>query len=294
MEQELEQARKQALKKVLLGYGIAIGIGILLMLTVRLFQLGIMTLFIGAFVSHFISRKDVKAFKTLYKQKIVVMSMEKICTDVKFDMDKGIDRSIIADTNMMNMGDIFRSNDYVTGKYKNINFEMSDIEIQEESTDSDGNTQYYTIFKGKGYIFDFNKNFKANIQVCASNFHNARRGSLFAKKESRFKKVELEDVEFNKEFKVYAQNELDAFYVLTPGTMTKIKDVKDKIKGRLLFCFIDNRLHVALHNNKDFFEASLFKKINVDEAIEKTNEEISAITNFVDILSLDNDLFKMN
>lgn len=294
MEQELEQARKKALNKVLLCYSITVIIGISIMLSIRSLGIGFGFIIIGIFIDHFITRKDIQNFNTLYKQNIVVMSMEKICTDVKFDMQKGIDRQVIASTNMMNMGDIFSSNDYVTGKYKNINFEMSDVEIQEESTDSEGHTTYYTIFKGQWYIFDFNKTFKANIQVCASNFHNARRGSLFAKKEERFKKVELEDIEFNKEFKVYAQNELDAFYVLTPGTMTKIKEVKSKIKGRLLFCFIDDRLHVALHNNKDFFEASIFKKVNVEKAIEKTNEEISAITNFVDILSLDNDLFKMN
>lgn len=294
MEQELEQARKKALSKVLLCYSITVLIGISIMLSIRSLGIGFGFIIIGIFIDHFITRKDIQNFNTLYKQNIVVMSMEKICTDVKFDMQKGIDRQVIASTNMMNMGDIFSSNDYVTGKYKNINFEMSDVEIQEESTDSEGHTTYYTIFKGQWYIFDFNKTFKANIQVCASNFHNARRGSLFAKKEERFKKVELEDIEFNKEFKVYAQNELDAFYVLTPGTMTKIKEVKSKIKGRLLFCFIDDRLHVALHNNKDFFEASIFKKVNVEKAIEKTNEEISAITNFVDILSLDNDLFKMN
>ena len=294
MEQELEQARKKALNKVLLCYSITVIIGISIMLSIRSLGIGFGFIIIGIFIDHFITRKDIQNFNTLYKQNIVVMSMEKICTDVKFDMQKGIDRQVIASTSMMNMGDIFSSNDYVTGKYKNINFEMSDVEIQEESTDSEGHTTYYTIFKGQWYIFDFNKTFKANIQVCASNFHNARRGSLFAKKEERFKKVELEDIEFNKEFKVYAQNELDAFYVLTPGTMTKIKEVKSKIKGRLLFCFIDDRLHVALHNNKDFFEASIFKKVNVEKAIEKTNEEISAITNFVDILSLDNDLFKMN
>lgn len=294
MEQELEQARKKALNKVLLCYSITVIIGISIMLSIRSLGIGFGFIIIGIFIDHFITRKDIQNFNTLYKQNIVVMSMEKICTDVKFDMQKGIDRQVIASTNMMNMGDIFSSNDYVTGKYKNINFEMSDVEIQEESTDSEGHTTYYTIFKGQWYIFDFNKTFKANIQVCASNFHNARRGSLFAKKEERFKKVELEDIEFNKDFKVYAQNELDAFYVLTPGTMTKIKEVKSKIKGRLLFCFIDDRLHVALHNNKDFFEASIFKKVNVEKAIEKTNEEISAITNFVDILSLDNDLFKMN
>lgn len=128
-------------------------------------------------------------------------------------MEKGISYEQIASTQMMNMGDRFCSNDYFKAKYKNINFESSDVHIQEEHTDSDGDTIYVTIFRGQWFVFDFNKPFKANIQVCAKNFSNARRGSLFSK--TKYNKVDMEDIEFNKEFRVYAQNELDAFYVLT-------------------------------------------------------------------------------
>ena len=290
MLEELDQARKKALKKTLLCFLVPFAIGIvLLMVSPQFMGIG---LFAGFILAAFIPKKDRDAFNALYKNKIVVEAMNRICTDINFDTQKGISRSVIASTEMMNMGDIFSSNDYVTGKYKNINFEMSDVHIQQESTDSEGHTTYYTLFKGQWYIFDFNKEFKANIQVRGKHFYNAKRGRLFAKKEEKFKKVELEDMEFNNLFKVYAQNELDAFYVLTPGTMSRIKEIGNKIKGTLLFCFIGNYLHVAVHNNKDFFEASIFKKIDLEKAIAKTNEEISAIADFVDILSLDNDLFK--
>lgn len=290
MEEELELLRKKALNKTLICLFATIVPGLLLLFVIGPFGFGLV--FLGIILSFFVPQKDKKAFDEKYKQGLVVEAMNRICTDIKFDTNKGIDRSIIANTHMMYMGDIFSSNDYVTGKYKNINFEMSDVDIEEESTDSEGHTTYYTIFKGQWYIFDFNKEFKANIQVCEKHFNNARRGKLFAKKEEVFKKVELEDMEFNNLFKVYAQNELDAFYILTPGTMNRIKEVSKAVNGKLLFCFIDNRLHIAVHNYKDFFEASIFKKVDIEKAIAKTNEEISAITNFVDILSLDNDLFK--
>ena len=228
----------------------------------------------------------------MYKKEIVIAAFNKVCTDIQFYLDNGIPYQTIAATEMMYMGDRYFSNDYITGKYKSINFEMSDVEIQEEHTDSDGDSSYVTIFKGQWYIFDFNKTFKANIQVCEKSFRNSRRKSLFVKKEEKYKKVELEDIDFNKVFKVYAQNELDAFYVLTPNTMEKIKSVNNKIRGDLLFCFIDNRLHIGLYNNRDLFEASIFKKVDINKATQKTLGEISIITNFVDILSLDNDLFK--
>lgn len=87
-------------------------------------------------------------------------------------MEKGISYEQIASTQMMNMGDRFYSNDYFKAKYKNINFESSDVHIQEEHTDSDGDTTYVTIFRAQWFVFDFNKPFKANTQVCAKNFSN--------------------------------------------------------------------------------------------------------------------------
>ena len=291
MLEQLEKVRKKALYKTLSCYLIFIILGIICFFVFP--TISFVIIVFGIILTFFITKKDVDLFKKLYKENIVLVALNKICTDVVFDMNNGISRSVIAETQMMDMGDYFHSNDYVKGKYKNISFEMSDIKIEEESTDSDGNRTRYTIFEGQWYIFDFNKEFKAHVQVCEKNFVSARRGSLFAKKEDRFKKIELEDVDFNKQFRVYAQNELDAFYILTPNIIEKIKDLNNKIKGRILFCFIDNKLHIGLYNNKDFFEASIFKKIDLDKAIEKTNGEISVITSFIDGLSLDNDLFKL-
>lgn len=290
--EKLEELRKKVVKKTVTGIVIAVALAFFMFVLTGgksgsyLFPFVV----IGIIITTIITRKDTQEFNKLYKTTIVLNSFKKIFTDVDYDMEKGISYEQIASTQMMNMGDRFYSNDYFKAKYKNINFESSDVHIQEEHTDSDGDTTYVTIFRGQWFVFDFNKPFKANIQVCAKNFSNARRGSLFSK--TKYNKVSMEDIEFNKEFRVYAQNELDAFYVLTPNTMEKIKELKRKTKGRLLLCFIDNRLHVGLHNNKDLFEANIFKKINIDEENSKTLNEMKIITEFVDTLDLDNDLFR--
>lgn len=44
--------------------------------------------------------------------------------------------------------------------------------------------------------------------------------------------------------------------------MEKITKTVNNINGKLLFCFIDNKLHIGLQNGKDSFEHSVFKKIN--------------------------------
>ena len=194
------------------------------------------------------------------------------------------------------MGDIYESNDYVKGKYKDINFEASDIHIQDRYTDSDGNTHYTTLFRGQWFIFDFNKTFKADLQVCQKSFNNARHGKgifgLFEPKDEKFQKVELEDIDFNKKFNVFAQSPVEAFYVLTPNTMEKIKTLDNQIKGSLLFCFINNKLHVGIASNKDLFEVSPYKKVDIEKAEQSVLAEMNEITQFVDVLNLDNTLFR--
>ncbi len=102
------------------------------------------------------------------------------------------------------MGDYFYSNDYVKATYKDVGFEQSDVKIEDEYTDSDGDTHRSIIFLGKWMIFDFNKSFKADIQVCDKGFTNSKLGGLFSGK--NFLDIKLEDVEFNKMFRIHAEN----------------------------------------------------------------------------------------
>ena len=74
--------------------------------------------------------------------------------------------------------------------------------------------------------------------------------------------------------------------------MKKIKNLTSNVSGKLLFCFIDNKLHIGIQNNKDSFEHSIFTKINEEKVTTDISQDIKLITNFVDKLSLDNDLFR--
>lgn len=247
-------------------------------------------LFLSFFIANMLVLKDKREFKVAYKKYFVISIFNNLVESVKFDLSNGISEDKISNTQMMVMGDEFYSNDYVSGIYKGVNFEYSDICIRDKWRDSDGDTHYVTLFKGQWFIFDYNKNFKSNFQVCEKKFKNSKLENLINM--FKYNKVEFEDIEFNKMFNVYAQNDLDAFYVLTPSMLENIKEINKKIYGELLFCFIDNKLHIGLSNDKDSFEASIFKKINENDEKKKVEIEIKTILNFIDILNLDNTLFK--
>ena len=295
LEQELETKRRKVVsltKKCAIPFvAIAIIIAVLLIVTGRnLIPFLFIDFILGVLITAIVTNKPTKEYRKLYKDRVVGHAFSQIFENVVYTPDIGIDRKVIADTQMMHMGDIYKSNDHISAKYKGIGIEAADVNIQEEHRDSDGNTTYVTIFSGQWFIFDFNKSFKADLQVVDKHFGNAKRGGLFSKK--KFNKVELEDIEFNKTFKVYAEHDEDAFYVLSPGTMEKIKTLRSGTKGKLLLCFINNKLHVGLYNGLDMFEPRIFKKVNLQQEEEKVLGQIKIITNFVDTLNLDNDLFR--
>jgi len=297
LEQELELLRKKAVLtrngRVIAAIGLTlIVIGIVYSYAYEFFEFSFFVFILSLVVALAWPNPDKDTFLKVYQERITYATLRSILDECSYEHDKGISEYVIRSTEMMNTGDRFSSNDYISGKYKDVKFDMSDIEIEEQHKDSDGDTTYTTIFKGQWYIIDFNKPFKANFQIVEKDFRSAivKRG-LFVRKEERKNKVEVEDIEFNKQFNIYALNDLDVFYVLTPKIIEKIKEVNNRIPGSLLLCFVDNKLHIGLNNGKDLFEASINRKVRLANEVEKTKKEISIITDFIDILNLDNDLF---
>jgi mRNA deadenylase 3'-5' endonuclease subunit Ccr4 len=104
--------------------------------------------------------------------------------------------------------------------------------------------------------------------------------------------VDLEDIEFNNKFQVYSNNEVEAFYILTPNMIGKIKEIERELKGGLLLVFNNNQLHIGIKNNKQTFTPSLF--INVHKFVDSCYRDVKTVMKLVDLLELDNDLFKVD
>ena len=238
-----------------------------------------------------------KKYRMVYKNNYVSHILEDIFDNVTYLPNHGIPKSELQATSMLYTGDRYSSEDYVSATYKDVRFEQSDVHIEEEheSTDSKGHTHryYVTVFKGRWLIFDFNKTFKANIMVAEKGFGITKVKRFFGRKDSLFKKVDMESAEFNKKFNVYAQNEHEAFYIITPSLMERLSYLEILNSGKIAFCFHQNKLYVGIDNRKDSFEpGSVFKEID-EVAIKQTiTDEIEIITQFVDQLKLDNDLYK--
>lgn len=248
-------------------------------------------LFMLIYIKNKVNGKKIFIFNNEFKNIFILGSLKKIFEDITYYPNKGFSKEFIQEVGMIDTGDSYSSNDYISGKYKNITFQQSDVHIKEkhEEEDKDGNkeTVWETTFMGRVMIFDFNKRFKTNIQVASYYF-----GANSLPWSKKFTRVKMEDVEFNNTFRVYAESEHEAFYILTPHFMEKLKEITKKLKCGVMFCFVDNKLHIAVDNSQDSFEYNVFKPINEQKIEENITKDIRLITKFVDELNLDNDLFR--
>lgn len=226
--------------------------------------------------------KDMKLYSDNFKSVFVLGTLNTIFTDVVYKPNEGIKDFPLIDT-----GSKFDTDDYISAKYKNINFEQCDARIQRYESDFSGDYELETVFFGRLMSFDFNKKFKANVQV-SSKYFDVDKLPRF----HDFSEIKLEDVDFNEEFIVFAEDEHDAFYILTPHFMDKIKKLKEKLEKPIMFCFVDNRLYVAIDTWSDAFECDPLELINEKEIKNEMLKDIKLITDLVDDLVLTDDVFR--
>jgi hypothetical protein len=71
--------------------------------------------------------------------------------------------------------------------------------------------------------------------------------------------VTLEDPEFEKEFIVLSEDQIESRYILTPSLMERILEYKKKLNIELAFSFIENKLYCSIPNTANLFEPTLFE-----------------------------------
>lgn len=257
-----------------------------------LFMSTIFVFAITAIVVAIATRKEAAEYKKTYKAYFVEQNLAKTFTNLQYQHEAGLNKQVLATTQMINTGDRYSSNDLTMGKYKNVNFTQADVHIEEEYTDSDGDTHYTTIFRGRFMIFEFPKKFNFKLEVVSKFFGVGKVPGRNPQTGRKFEKFEVESIDFNKKFKIYAEDGFETFYLLDPSFILKIEKVSAEYDKKMIFCFVDNKLYVGINEGKDSFEPPRpSKPIDEQLEIEKVSHDIKVITDFVDELSLDRKIF---
>jgi|GEM_PF-710587 len=249
---------------------------------------------VGIIVATLSTRKESSAYTRAYKAYFVSKTLSRYFQNLTYKHDAGLSRETLRSTGMVDTGDRYGSNDFVSGKYKNVNFAQADLHIEEEHTDSDGDTTYATLFYGRWMIFEFPKKFSFRLAISGKST-----GSVLAlrrrndDKIHKFKRIKVESPEFNKMFKLYSEDGFETFYLLDPALIEDIQELGEKNNGKIVMLFVDNKLHIGFNNHNDAFEPPSPKK-PLDEATEtaKVEKDIKVVTDFVNKLNLSSKVFE--
>ncbi len=108
------------------------------------------------------------------------------------------------------------------------------------------------------------------------------------KNKDKFEKAKTEDIVFDKRFKIHAQDQVEARYLVTTGFMERLLELQLAFGTKNIKCsFFDNKIMIAIQTNRDLFElGSLYKPCPTDKDIRKFYDEMLAIQKLITHLKL--------
>jgi len=223
--------------------------------------------------------------KKKFKFEVLSTFFSEAIPGITYLPNQGLSQPDVYATEFLKRADRFYSEDMLQGKLDEVDFLSSDVKLEErhvQHTKNGTRVYYVPYFIGRVFKFTFNKPFDGYLQVLEG-------GSPLSNR--KFKKVELESVDFNKKFKTYSTNELSAFYVLTPDIMEAIFELEKRNPGRIGLSFSEENLYIAINNGKDTFEIKMFKKID-DLMMDGFKRDLLVIKDFIHTLKLNTKIFK--
>ena len=106
------------------------------------------------------------------------------------------------------------------------------------------------------------------------------------------KYVNLEDLEFEKEYNVYSNDQIEARYVLTTAFMERFKNIKLAFRASKIEASISEQgILIAISTNRDLFKVGkLWRPVADYEQFKTMMEEFSSILELIDTLKLEQNI----
>ncbi len=246
---------------------------------------------IGSFLYKYL-RRD---YRAEFKEEVIKPLINELDSNLNYSANLHISKDIFNRSLLFSTPDIYSGNDFILGLVDSTKIQFSDIHAQKEYEDSKGNKKYSTIFQGLFIVADFNKNFYGKTvilpDVAQSTFGNMLGSWLQSKNTNRDELVKMDNLEFEKEFVVYSDDQIEARYILSPTLMERILDYKKKSKEKLYLSFVDNHLHLAIDYRKDLFEPTMFTSLLDDKLTHEYINTLHLAVSIVEELKLNQKLW---
>jgi len=190
-----------------------------------------------------------------------------------------------SDSEIIPSYDNAKCEDHVTGRVGGVDLELVEAWLTERRG-SGKNRRTVTVFKGLFILFSMNKDFSGKTLVKKDW---GKIGNFFVGKFSRkYSNVKLEDPEFEKQFEIYASDQVEARYLLTTSFMERLKGLSDLLAASIQASFFDNKLMIMVNAKKNLFELSSIRRpVNFIRDVNMVLEEMKIVMQIIKELKLD-------
>ncbi len=255
------------------------------------FIVAFVLIIMGIFVLIHFNQKQKKKFTDQFKEQIIKPIVQFIHQDLTYYKDGMVSiNDFVASNLFLQYPDNYSGDDLVKGKIGKTDIEFSEIHASytEKSSDDDKN-KTVRLFDGLFFKADFHKDFKGRHYVLP-DFAEKRFGSIgkFFQKLNRShgKMIHLEDPEFEKEFAVYGNDEVEARYLLSMSMMKRILDFKMKTNKNIFIGFVNSCIYIAIPYNNQLFEPKLYGTLLDEEATTSYFLDMNLAISIVEELNL--------
>ena len=223
-----------------------------------------------------------------FKNTIVRGVIEFMEPELRYLPDQGIAQHQFRDAQLFTQRiDRYRSEDLVQGRIGRTDVAFSEVHA-EYKVRTNKNTHWHTIFKGLFFIGDFHKDFRGRTVVLPDRAEKllGRLGqTLQGMNWARGQLVKLEDIEFEREFVVYSDDQVEARYILSPSLMERAVALRRKLNTEIHLSFFRSQVVVAFSMRNNLFEPKLLSPIDFG-TIQEYVSELRLATDIVEDLNL--------
>ncbi|MCX8022975.1 MAG: DUF3137 domain-containing protein [Syntrophorhabdaceae bacterium] len=148
--------------------------------------------------------------------------------------------------------DLYSGSDLISGKIGETSFTFSQIHAlrkeEHKYTNHEGKedtiTYWITLFSGIFYVADFNKHFNSKVLLMPKKGRYA-----FYRWKNR---ITLEDPEFMSFYNVYADDPVEARYILSTSLMRRIMELIRRAQREIYISFVSPHIYIGIPNPTNF------------------------------------------
>lgn len=178
--------------------------------------------------------------------------------------------------------DYINLEDGISGEIRGINFNLieADLEVYDKIKSLSNRR---SVFKGILADFDYHRSFSgATLVTINENVVSNALSNILKVGE----KVTLEDPEFEKKYKVFSTDQIQARYLLTPKFMQRMLDFSKRLgNNNLQLAFHDGKIFISLERVRNYFEGGNLQYHNPDY-IRKNITDLTIVYYLIDQLNL--------